>query len=192
MIKLIFVTGNQKKLEQAKQALSDYDIQLTNQKIETPEIQETDVKKIAEFSAKYAANAINKPVVVTDAGYYINALNGFPGPFIKFVNQWFKPEDLLRLMSGVTDRSVSSSVCVAYCEPNKEPVSFISDNQGILAEAPQGEGPTIDQLYIPNGYNSPIGTLDENERLTLWNMDCWKQLADYLTKQNSPALNNGV
>ena len=55
MIKLIFVTGNQKKLEQAKQALSDYDIQLTNQKIETPEIQETDVKKIAETERERVA-----------------------------------------------------------------------------------------------------------------------------------------
>lgn len=194
MINLIFVTGNQKKLEQAKKALRDYDIKLTNQKIETPEIQETDCRKIAEFSAKYASEKLKKPVVVTDAGYYIKALNGFPGPFIKFVNRWFKSEDLLRLMNGIADRTVSSPVCIAYCEPNKEPVSFISENEGTLANEAQGNGSTIDQLYIPKGYSSPMGTLLEKERLSLWNMDCWKQLAKYLiqNKESSSAPNKGT
>lgn len=183
MIKLIFVTGNQKKLEQAKTALAGYDIELTNQKIETPEIQDTDCRKIAEFSAKFACEQIKNPVVVTDAGYYINSLNGFPGPFIKFVNNWFKTEDLLRLMNGVTDRTVSSPVCVAYCEPNSDPISFVSDNEGSLALKAEGEGSTIDQLYIPNGYSSPMGTLPDEEKLSLWNTDCWKQLAEYLTQK---------
>lgn len=184
MINLIFVTGNQKKLEQAKLALTGYEIELTNQKIETPEIQETDVRKIAEFSAKYASDKLQKPVVVTDAGYYIKALNGFPGPFIKFVNQWFKPEDLLRLMNGIDNRIIDSPVCIAYCEPSSEPVSFVSENTGELATEAQGEGSTIDQLYIPNGYSVPMGTLSDEEKLSLWNMDCWRQLADYLVNKN--------
>lgn len=190
MISLIFVTGNQKKLEQAKLALSGYDIDLTNQKIDTPEIQETDVKKIAEFSAKYASEKLGKPVVVTDAGYYIKALNGFPGPFIKFVNQWFKPEDLLRLMNGIEDRTIESPVCIAYCEPNSEPVSFTSENIGKLATEAKGEGSTIDQLYIPDGYNEPMAILPDEEKLSLWNMDCWKQLAEYLINK-TPAQNKG-
>ncbi len=183
MFDLIFVTGNQRKLEQARMILAKYPINLTNQKIETPEIQHTDCQKVAEFSAKYASDHLGKSVVVTDAAYYIEALNGFPGPFIKFINQWFTPQDLLNLMSGKENRTVYSPVCVTYCEPGKDPVSFIARNSGKLAIEAQGEGSTIDQLYIPQGYDKPIGTLSETERLSLWNMDCWIKLAEYLVKE---------
>lgn len=29
---------------------------------------------------------LNQSVVVMDVGYYIEAINGFPGPFIKYLN----------------------------------------------------------------------------------------------------------
>ena len=184
MVKLIFITGNQQKFQQARNALRGHNIKLTNKKLEIPEIQDVDIKKVAEFSAKYAANKLNEPVVVTDAGYYIKSLSGFPGPFIKFINEWLKPKDLLRLMKGKSDRSISSPICVAYCEPNKEPVSFVSDNQGTLAKKPGGKGSTIDQLYVPKGYKKTIGNLPPNERLSLWNIDCWNKLAVFLQKKN--------
>ncbi len=193
MINLTFATGNLKKLEQAREVLRGYGIKITNQKIETPEIQEIDLKKIAEFSSRFASDKLQKPVVVTDAGYYIKALNGFPGPFIKFVNQWFKPRDLLRLMDGISNRSVDSPICLAYCEPGGKPVTFVSQNEGTLATTAQGTGSTIDQLYIPMGYSVPIGTLSEGKRLALWNVNCWKQLAEYLVeKDKAPAQNLGI
>lgn len=180
MLELTFITGNETKLAQAQAALQGYPITLTNQKIETPEIQSTDCEEIAKYSAKFACEQLGKPVVTTDAGFYINTLNGFPGPFIKFINKWLSPQDLLNLMQGKEDRTVESPVCVAYCEPGKEPISFIAQNKGSLAEKASGTGSTIDQLYIPNGYNVPIGELNEQERLTLWSIECWKKLAEYL------------
>ena len=86
-------------------------------------------------------------------------------------------------MKGVKNRTVKSPICVAYCEPNKNPISFVSDNLGSIAGNPEGEGSTIDQLYIPKGYSKPMGTLHEDERLSLWNIECWKQLAEYLTNK---------
>ena len=49
--------------------------------IEIPEIQEYDSAKIAAFSAEYTANLTQKPVLVTDVGYFITALKGFPRVF---------------------------------------------------------------------------------------------------------------
>jgi len=190
MFKLIFITGNAQKLKQAQEALVGYDIELSNQKVETPEIQDTDCRKIAEFSAKYASNELQKAVVVSDAGYYIKSLNGFPGPFIKYINQWLTPKDILNLMKDKIDRSVSSPICVAYCEPGSDPVSFTSNDEGQISFTVQGEGSTIDKLYIPDGYTKTIATLPENERLSLWNNQCWKDLANYiLNKEQIPAQN---
>lgn len=183
MLKLIFVTGNKNKLEQARKAIVAYPINLVNRKIDVPEIQDLNLQKIAKFSAKFACEKLGKPVVTTDAGYYIKSLNDFPGPFVKFFNQWFKPDDLLRLMKGKGNRLVESPVWIAYCEPGKKPVSFCSKNFGTIALNAEGEGTTIDQLYIPKGRSRTLGSLPEAERLSIWSTEGWIALAKYITKR---------
>lgn len=182
MTKLTFVTGNSRKLAQAQKAIAGFDIALVNQKVETPEIQSEDSEEIARFSAKYAAEQLGIPVVTTDASFCFVTLNNFPGPFIKFINKWLTSEDLLKLMEGKTDRTILSPVCIAYCEPGKDPVSFVAMNRGEMATIASGEGSAIDQVYIPEGYSVTIACLEEEERLELWSNSAWIQLAEYLTK----------
>lgn len=55
MKKIIFITGNKHKLEIANSVFSIYDIDVENRDIEPNEIQETDIEKIASFSALEAA-----------------------------------------------------------------------------------------------------------------------------------------
>ena len=92
-----FVTGNSHKFQVAQEVLEKKGIEVIQQKLETPEIQSTDVKEIACFSAKWASEKINRPVALTDAGYYIESLNGFPGPFITALP---KPRNLLRVIKA--------------------------------------------------------------------------------------------
>lgn len=58
---------------------------------------------------------------MTDNGCYIGALNGFPGLFIKYINQWLSAKDLLGIMDGKKNRSVIWKECLAYYEPGKKP-----------------------------------------------------------------------
>ena len=99
-MKIYLVTTNQKKLLTASSALSKYGVELEMLKVdyEVPELQSFSVEEIAKFSAQYVAEKENKPVLVTDVGYFIESLNGFPGPFIKQMNHYLSSEDLLRLM----------------------------------------------------------------------------------------------
>ncbi len=130
---IFFVTDNYYKFQAAKVALKNTGISLIQKKIEVPEIQDESVEKIAAFSANWAANILRKPVIVSDGGCYIEALNGFPGPFIKYINKWLSPEDLLKIMSGKKNRRVVWISCVAYCEPNKKPIVDIEKYNGKLA-----------------------------------------------------------
>lgn len=180
MIELTFVTGNQDKLKQAQDALGSHHIHLTAEKVDTPEIQSMDCAEIARFSAQYASRKLNKPVVTSDAGYFIKSLGGFPGPFIKFVNNWLDPEDILKMMENKKDRSVSSPISISYCKPGEEPVSFTSVSYGEIASEPKGEGSTIDKIYIPSGFSQTTATLSPRTRLGLWNTNCWQELKDYL------------
>src|SRR3989344_556765 len=111
---IIFVTGNKYKFRVAQKSLMGSGFKLVQKKLETPEIQSDLVEEVSAFSAKWAANILKKPVVVSDGGCYIEALNGFPGPFIKYINKWLSAGDLLNLMKGKKNRRVFWRDCLAY------------------------------------------------------------------------------
>lgn len=179
---LFYVTGNDIKFCIAKKVFQDTGINLIQKSLDTPEIQSKRVEDIAVFSAKWASKELNQAVVVTDAGFYIEALNGFPGPFIKFVNEWFSADDYLNLMSRQTNRAIIVRDCLVYCHPNKEPIAFIGEYKGSIADkAGRKAKIPIEQLFIPEGYNKPISEMSPEAALAYWcNGDIWRKLKEYL------------
>jgi len=186
---LVFVTGNPYKFEIARKALNSVGVEVVQQKMETPEIQSAEVTEVAAYSARWAAEKLGKPVVVTDAGYYILALNGFPGPFIKYINNWLTAEDLLALMERKTDRKAEIRICMAYCQPNQEPVTFLTTVIGSIAVKPgkklYNDFP-IGQIFIPEGFNKVISEIpkEENDKYWMDKENYWKELAEYLKSKD--------
>jgi len=173
---IIFVTGNDYKFQAAKIALKDAGIKLVKKRLETPEIQDESVEEVAAFSAAWAANILKKPVIVSDGGCYIEALNGFPGPFVKYINKWLSSEDLLKMMSGKKNRRVVWIGCIAYCEPNKKPLTDVNKYKGKLALKPgkniyRKDYSWIDTLFIPDGYKKPISELSNKDYIEFWGND---------------------
>ncbi len=182
MNKVTFITGNKYKADSFRKALSKYPVDIEIEKIETPEIQETDVVKVAEYSAKYAAEKLNKPIVVTDAGIYIKSLNDFPGSFQKFMNKWFTPTQILQLLDGVIDRSAIAVECLSYCEPDKKPVSFLSEASCRIALKAEGNGSTIDQIIIWPDMDKVQGLVDDDVMTDYWAKQntTYKEFGEYL------------
>ena len=85
---LTFVTGNKKKLEEVQQILSSRETKLsfeiTNQKIDLPELQGSDPIEIAKEKCAVAARTINGPVFTEDTSLCFNALNSLPGPYVSY------------------------------------------------------------------------------------------------------------
>ena len=77
------ITGNAHKFQIAQGTLVGAGIELIQKELETPEIQSTSIEEIASFSAKWASDLLKEPVIVSDAGYHIEALNGFPRAIYK-------------------------------------------------------------------------------------------------------------
>lgn len=189
MLKLTFVTGNPYKFEVGKTVLEKAGINLVQKKLETPEIQSADVSEIAKYSAKWSAEKLGEPIILTDAGYYIEALNGFPGPFIKYINKWLTSDDLLKLMLGKSNRKIAVKMCLAYCEPDKDPVIFTSQALGAIAEKAvktdkQGSTP-INEIFIPDGFNKVETEISREEMVQFWSKveTYWQELINYLTDQ---------
>jgi non-canonical purine NTP pyrophosphatase (RdgB/HAM1 family) len=79
---LTFVTQNKHKVEDAKKLLQNFKIE--NIDFEIPEIQSLDSKEIVEYKLKFAYEKVGKPCFVMDASLFLDCLNGFPCPFIKW------------------------------------------------------------------------------------------------------------
>lgn len=184
---LIYVTGNGLKFEVARRALQGSGIRLERKSLHVPEIQSDRVEEIAEWSAVWASRQLDQPVAVMDTGYYIEALNGFPGPFIKFVNEWLSADDYLNLMREKENRRrVTIRDCLAYCHPGGEPAIFCQTHRGELATKPGRRGGTpMDQIFIPEGYWIPVSEIPPDEILAYWSRAAiWQELRLHLARDN--------
>lgn len=74
MEEITLATGNLGKWKIAKDIFDKYNINLLHEKINTPEIQSNDVVEVSKYSALYAAKKLNKQVIKSDVGYYIEEL----------------------------------------------------------------------------------------------------------------------
>ena len=183
---ITFITKNQDKWDIAKEVLAQYNVEVLQEALETPEIQAFDVEEVAKYSAKYAADRLNKPVIVTDAGYFIEALNGFPGPYIKFVNKWLTSQNILDMMTNEKNRKVLMRETVAYFKPNEEPIVFTSETYGEIVTEPQGSGSTIDQIVKRDGQDKVQGLILHEEMIQFWvqNLSHFHDLGKYLQKNS--------
>jgi non-canonical purine NTP pyrophosphatase (RdgB/HAM1 family) len=147
----IFITGNQKKADYLSEMLG---IALSHQKVELDEIQSEDLNRIVGHKAMQAYDLVGRPVLVEDVSLGFAALNGLPGPFIKFfVESPDGLEKLCRMLDGFDDRSARAECVFGYYDGDA--VQLLRGGlDGTIADSPRGEnGFGWDQIFIPNGYD---------------------------------------
>lgn len=178
---IIYVTGNQLKVDILKNFIDTNEFEVTSKKIEVPEIQADDIVEVAKFSAKYASDLLKCDVLKNDSGLVIPALNGFPGPFSKYAESTLKSEGFLALMKGKKNRECYYLDAFAYCKYGQEPVVFVSKTYGTIAKRKSGTyGSHFDKFFIAKGQKKPMSHLAYNDFLAVFNDSSVKELATYL------------
>lgn len=167
--KIVFLTGNKHKKEIAEAIFSLYGLEVEARDIDLEEIQGTDIEKIAIWSAKQGAIRLNMPVIKTDVGFSIDALNGFPGAFGKYVFPQLGANGLLRLMADQKNRHATSTEVLAFATPEGETKTWIKvQDLEILTEA-KGTGTAIDQIMVVTGEHTiNYGSMTHEEKMNWW------------------------
>ena len=180
-MQITYVTGNKYKIELAERILNPLGVQILQKKIYCPEIQDDKIENVSKFSARYAAKELNVPVIKNDSGLVIEALNGFPGPYTAYVEDTLTEEGILKLMDNIENRKACFIEVISYCEPNKEPVSFISKTEGEISLEKRGEfGWSYDRIFIPKGETKTLAQFNDDERWKFWTDDAYLQLRAFL------------
>ncbi len=163
-----------------KHGLSEFDINLEVENLDTLEIQALTSSQVAAYSAKWAAEKLNRPVIKTDSGLFINCLNGLPGVYTSQFQKQLGPKKIMQLMQDEPDRSAYIRYALAYCEPGKEATVFETGTTGTIAQGIRGEdGMLIDYIFIPDEQKLTMGELRESQpekREKAWG-DAEKQFA---------------
>jgi XTP/dITP diphosphohydrolase len=180
MKQIYFITTNNYKFKKFSESVTLEGIEVQQLAKETPEIQAANNREVAEFSAEWVANEFNCPVIKEDVGMYIDALDGFPGPYLSSVEKQLKTDGFLKLLKDVTNRGAHWEYAVAFCEPGKKPVSFYTQHNGSIATEARGKsGWYADKLFILEGKDKTVAELlDTNEYVR--NDKHYAQLKEYL------------
>ena len=151
-------------MQQARDSLEPFGIAVENQDCEIDEIQSRDPKAIGIAKAKAAYEVIKRPLAINDHFWSIHALNGFPGGYIKDINQWFSADDYLKLLEDKDDRSTTLTEHVVYYDGTimKE---FSVEFHGQFIREKRGTGHvSAEQIVVFDGTNQTIAEhIDNNE-----------------------------
>ncbi|MFQ6076297.1 MAG: RdgB/HAM1 family non-canonical purine NTP pyrophosphatase, partial [Candidatus Bathyarchaeia archaeon] len=149
---VFFATGNLDKFREASLVLSEYGIGVSRVALERLEVQAESVEEIATVSVAHAVRVSSLPVFVEDAGLFVKALKGFPGPYSSYVYRTIGCGGVLRLLEGVLDRGAEFRSAAAYGEPGVEPVCFSGVASGRISDRERGvHGFGFDPIFEPDG-----------------------------------------
>jgi XTP/dITP diphosphohydrolase len=161
---LTFVTNNPEKQSDIKTMLSNsFQINFVTD-LELPEIQSLSPAVVASYKAKIAYEKIKKPVVVSDSGLVISALNAFPGALVKFVNTTIGQEGLIKLLKDEENRDAFFVAAISYSDEEKKSKTFIEKDKGTISLEPKGKGWHFDRIFIPEGENKTWAELGRKEK----------------------------
>ena len=91
----------------------------------TPEIQSDRLAEIARRSVLEAFRRWKLPVIVEDAGLFVDELKGFPGPYSAYVYKTIGNQGLIKLLENVENRRATFRSLIAYyADKLKAPMCF--------------------------------------------------------------------
>jgi len=165
------VTGNIHKFTETCLVLSEFGLSTAMLNVDTVEIQANTIKSVAKTSVMDAIKKCHLPLIVEDAGLFIKALNGFPGPYSSYVFRTVGLKGVLKLMENVEERRAFFESVVAFSAPNlKSPRLFRGRIRGRIAEQAKGhEGFGFDPIFFPiscNGKTFAETSVSEKNKLS--------------------------
>jgi XTP/dITP diphosphohydrolase len=122
---IFFATSNIHKFNEARKVLAEYRISVGMLRIKGSEIQSDSIEDIARTSVIGVFRKCNLPVIVEDAGLFIHALNGFPGPYAAYAYKTIGNKGVLKLMKNIEKREAKFQSVIAHHSPElKTPMCF--------------------------------------------------------------------
>lgn len=138
MKEVVFVTSNEFKFAHAAHIMGLSNISLVRKHMDLQEMQSESGEEITRHKAHQAYTAFNHPLVVNDDTWSIPGLNGFPGPYMKSMNEWLSADDWLNLTKTLQDRRIILQQHIVYQDETGQHY-FVENIEGLLITEARGQ-----------------------------------------------------
>lgn len=157
---IYFITGSKDKLLEIKSVLGDVE-QL---EIDLPEIQSLNAREIIEEKLKEARKHHLGEFIVEDTSLYFSALNGLPGPFVKWFLKAIGNEGLYKIVKTFGNSQAEVKTIIGYASAEGEIKFFEGNFTGTIVEPRGNNGFGWDSIFQPNGTNKTFAELTTGEK----------------------------
>lgn len=157
---LYFITGNKNKFEEAKSILPD----LKRIDIDLPEIQEIDSHKVVKAKLLEALNHHKGEFIVEDVSFEMEALNGFPGPLVKWMIDSVGVQGLYEVAEKMGNLNAESVATIGYAKNHEEIYFFDGRVKGRLVPETGSKGFAFDKIFIPKGHTKRYSEMKPEEK----------------------------
>jgi XTP/dITP diphosphohydrolase len=167
---VFFATGNINKFNEARAILGSYGVSVGMLKLKGDEIQSDSLQEIAEKSVRYAYGRCGLPIFVEDAGLFIDALSGFPGPYAAYAYKTIHNSGILKLMEGNAERNATFKSVISYIDSQNpcRPISFLGESRGKITQTERCEqgksGFGFDPIFQPAGSEKTFAEMTIQEK----------------------------
>lgn len=151
---LYYVTSNQGKFEEARRffELHAPSISLKQLKVELDELQDLDEQKVLRHKAAQAWQLVQKPLLVDDSGFYLEAYPKFPGTLAKPVMKSLGFDGFKALVEK--NNNVVIFVTLGFVTSPTSVVTFYGQTKGHVICQPEDEANFVKfgfySIFVPN------------------------------------------
>jgi XTP/dITP diphosphohydrolase len=166
---LRYVTTNPGKVREAERYLPDGSVERLD--FDYAEVQADELGPIAARGAREAYRHADAPVLVDDAGLFVEGLDGFPGPYSSYVEETLGIGRVHEIAADLDDRRAAFRCVLGYCDgdgfaASPDPVDR-GDRDAAAAAGPDAAGEAADgsdplpvklfEGYVPGRIVAPRG-----------------------------------
>jgi len=173
---ITFATGNKGKVESLRRSLERCgvtNVTIIQEPLELIEPQAESAEEVALAKARQAYQLLGRSVLVDDSSFHINALGGFPGPYIKYMLTTIGIDGILKIMEGREDRSAYFLSFLVFIdeEGNEHAISGAPLHGTITAEADTFDNETawsdLYKIFMPNGSSKVLARMSHEEHAAM-------------------------
>lgn len=157
----VLVTGNRGKIAEARLALG---MEIEAVEVDLPEIQGLDLLDILKEKAEAAWEMVRRPLVVEEAGLSLLALNGFPGPLVKWMLTAVGAAGIAKTAHALGDPRAVARCALLYRDAERSVVAEGSTAGTLVLPGRGGHGFGWDPVFLPDGETRTFAELEGREK----------------------------
>lgn len=146
-MRISFITGNSMKMREIGEIIPG----LEQCDVDLPEMQSLNPQEVLATKVEAAMRkGIPAPFMVEDTSLHLDCLNGFPGPFIKWLLAAVKAQGVYEIARLHGSLNATGRAIIGYVSPDGRTRFFEGTVRGMLAPAVRETG-NWDPIFVPEG-----------------------------------------